>query len=192
MSSVTSIVRNVRPRTLNKAFTGIDPNQSYDLELSNRLVAPSIGRSDCDLGERFHQALNRSIHGGWVERQFWPYARVLKDWLKDIGVSQIWSEWEFRSAPVKGCADLLVAGGPNHRGVVEIKLVNKIPEFPAQDDLAQLGMYVCLAAGRFGDYQRYWGGLAYVHPYSRTIRIFEFSSAAPLCQAANTLIASRS
>jgi len=138
--TITSIVRNTSTRSLSRAFAGLDPDQIYDLELSPRLRCSTVGRIDCAAGQRFHSDLATSISGQWIDRQYWPYTRVLRDWLKDAGVTNIWSEWEFRShRRVVGYCDLLVKGGPNARGVVEVKLVNNLPEVPPSDDQCQVG-----------------------------------------------------
>jgi hypothetical protein len=187
--TVTSIVRNASEKALIRAFTTNTPDEIYDLDLSPHLRSSSVGRIDCAAGERFHGDLASSLSGKWIDRQYWSYTRVLRDWLKDIGVTKIWSEWEFRGhRRVVGCCDLLVKGGPNARGVVEVKLVNRLPEEPPSDDQFQLGLYTHNAAARFHDYDSYWGALAYVHPRSGSIRVFEWRTMNRCCHAARRIL----
>jgi hypothetical protein len=188
--TVTSVVRNAPSHALSQAFADIKSAESYDLELSRSLRAPAMGRPNCVLGENFHSALANALRGEWIDRRYWPYVRVLRDWLADEGVTRIYSEWEFRnSKQIRGCCDLLVAGGPNKRGVLEVKLVGQLPEECPYDDQCQLGLYTRAAADRFHDYGSYWGALAYVCPQARVIRIFEWQSMNACCKAAGQVLA---
>lgn len=187
--SVTSIIRNASEKVLNRAFTANTPDDIYDLVLSPHLHCPRVGRIDCAAGERFHRDLAASVNGQWIDRQYWPYTRVLRDWLKDNGVTRVWSEWEFREGyRVVGCCDLLVKGGANARGVVEVKLINNLPEMPPGDNQCQLGLYARKAAAKFQDFDSYWGALAYVHPLSRSIRVFEWTKMGRCCHAAHRIL----
>jgi hypothetical protein len=188
--TVTSVVRSTPPTILDRARAQTSPDSIYDLELSPHLREHKIGHIDCDQGERFHQALSKGVSGQWVNAKYYPFVQVIIDWLRDEGVTKVLSEWEFReSKRLRGCCDLMVTGGPNRRGIVEIKLVNSLPEWrPPGDDQLQLGLYASMAALRFGDYHSYWGALAYVAPSNRTIRIFQFSNMEPCCCAANRVL----
>jgi hypothetical protein len=186
--TVTSVVRCTSLRTLERFFASIEPDQIYDLELAPFLRSPAMGRPDADLGEAFHAALASGIRGQWVEHAFYPYVRVIRDWLTDDGVTRFYSEWEFRYARIPGKCDLLVTGGPNCRGVVEVKLVNHLPETAPTDDACQLALYVRDAADRYHDYHRFWGAIAYVAPSERAVRVFQWESMEESCRAAAKIL----
>jgi hypothetical protein len=182
MTSVTSLVRNAPTWAINQAFADAHPDASYDLELSQHMRGPKIHFIGIDEGERAHAAISALIRGKWSERRFWPYARVLRDWLDDVGVKRIWTDWQLReTGKFVGACDILVSGGPRQSGVVEVKLVNTLPEFHRRDHLLQLSLYARGLAENRGSFRGYWGALAYIAPAARTIRVFEWTDGLPHC-----------
>ena len=189
--SVTSVIRGASRDALRRAFSSAAPDQIYDLEIRSHVRGPRIGTVDRARGEAFHEALSQGFSGQWVAPQYFPFVRVIKDWLDDEGVTRSLSEWEFRgSKAVRGRCDLLVKGGPNQRGVIETKLKGpkRLPQAVLVDDLLELSLYTATAAERFHDYDRFWGALVYVHPASHLIRVFEWRTMGCCCEAANQIL----
>ena len=186
--SITEIVRGSPIRLINHAFQCIKPDETCDLPVEP-LKAKSTHHSLAYLhGAELHEAFDRGNRGLWVDPKYWPYVRTFKAWMSKIGVRTSYSEWEFRGArKYYGFCDLLAAGGPNHRGVVEFKLTWDMPEVPENEDLYQLSLYSHSASERFCDRWNYWGALAYVHPDSHSMRLFLWRSMKAGCESANWL-----
>jgi hypothetical protein len=191
MTSVTSLVRNAPTRALNRAFAGAHPDSSYDLELSPHIKGARVPYIGIDEGENAHAAISALIRGEWADRRFWPYACVIRDWMSDIGVQRVWTDWHIQeTGRFVGSCDLLVSGGPRSSGVIEVKFVNRgLPEFHRMDHLFQLSLYARGLAEMRGGFDRYWGAIAYVCPSARTIRVFEWTVGMPrCCQSADFLL----
>jgi hypothetical protein len=187
--TVTSVVRSTPLQDLLQGFAKAFPDQVFDLQLSPMLRGPSMGLPDRKLGDAFHAALSRGIRGKWIDRQFWPFVHAIKEWLKYEGVSRTQTEWSFRgSKHLRACCDLLVKGGFNNRGILEVKLIGILPDELSKDDQFQLSLYTLAAAERFRDYSNFWGAVIYVCPEVRTIRVFQFTKMDTCCHAAKQIL----
>jgi hypothetical protein len=194
--SVSHVAKNAPASLLRRILSSAEPDLSFDLELTPSNKGPFLGSPNRLLGERFHAAIAAGAHNShWesVSPEFLPYSRVLRDWLTDEGVESVLSEWQFRRpGRLRGVCDLLVKGGPNARGVVELKLTDSLNGLEARThhlkNQAQVGMYGLLAAGRFHDYQNFWGALAYICPSAEIIRVYQWTSMDAACRAAKQIL----
>ena len=189
--TVTALVRDTPSHTLSAAFSRADPDQVYDLRMDPNLKTLAMRAPDRELGLEFHEALAAGIRGEWVERRFWPFVFVILTWLESEGVVAKRSEWEFRqSKQLTGRCDVITDGGFNKKGILEFKLTGKIPDADSLSEahLAELSMYACAAAEEFEDYSNHWGAVVYVCPHARNLRVFQFTTMADCCAAANTIL----
>lgn len=106
-----------------------------------------------------------------------PWLSALRTKLCDLGVCSF--SPEVRLAPSAeipdGICDLVVAGGFQRRGAIEIKVTQTLPERPASEHLLQVGAYADLLAHESRT-ARVWAALAYVSFQQPGIRIFAYSS----------------
>lgn len=73
-------------------------------------------------------------------------------------------------------------------GIIEVKVVTRLPEAPRSADLLQCGAYVRLAARR-EPFRRWWAGIAYVDLPRGAVRIFVFKRVRDLALGAAEMLA---
>lgn len=124
-----------------------------------------------------------------TEKRYLPWMSALRTKLRGLGVKRIEAEYPLSrlKAIPNGVCDLHLTGGPAPEGVVELKVVGKLPEMPLAKDLVQLGAYAALAEA--GTYDRVWAGLAYASIPEAHIRLFVFDDVTPLSSKAEGLFA---
>jgi len=108
------------------------------------------------------------------ERRLWPVIAVLRAELRTLGAEKLIPEKRFRGlngAP-GGRADIVVSGH-GRTGIVELKVVGKIPTKPRGCDIAQTGAYLNVAS--LGHVSAgWWAAIAYIDLERGELRIFVF------------------
>lgn len=170
---------------------GLDPDRVLDRPIHNggtRLAAWSTFRAGCVLHatlRRLGDARALSSH----ERLVWPYIAELRRALVSFGVHSIAVEQSLdRWAGLPGgTCDLLVKGGLAERGIIEVKVVQRLPAAPRPQGLAQAGGYLRLAARR-ESFERWWGAVAYIAVRDRRLRLFAYEDTRRLILSATAAL----
>lgn len=146
----------------------------------NRTVPVSRGEipsgTPFDLGCEFHGLLYRISDRKPLtarERKLLPWLVTCRDALRENGAGYLEPEVEMeagRNLP-KGRCDLIAHGGPAELGVIEVKVVNTLPDEPSDAHLLQMSGYAVLAEEVYAK-RRIWAALAYVSLRERRVRLF--------------------
>ncbi len=160
-----------------KSRRNLELNIPHDEERMLSLP-PQLGTGDPFLdGCQLHAALVRLSDNKVLtprERRLWPVIAILRAELRTLGAETLIPEKRFRGlegAP-GGRADIVV-NGHGWTGIVELKVVAKIPDRPRGCDIAQTGAYLN-AASRGRVSARWWAAIAYINLERGEIRIFVF------------------
>lgn len=122
------------------------------------------------------------------ERLLWPYIATLRSSLWQLGAGFLRAERPLgKHCGLHGTCDLSVLGGPCDRGIVEVKVKANMPASPCPCDLVQLGGYLRLAT-RCANFEKWWGGLAYVSPSQSTLTLFMYGDVRPLVDSSAKLL----
>lgn len=157
----------------------IEENVRHDFVVNRKVpVATSdIPRgAPFDLGCEFHDLLYRIADRKALsarERKFLPWLVTCRDALRENGAGYLEPEVEMeagRNLP-KGRCDLIAHGGPAELGVIEVKVVNTLPDEPSDAHLLQMSGYAVLAEEVYAK-RRIWAALAYVSLRERRVRLF--------------------
>ncbi len=186
----TTITRTLQNIDLDDAnFDDVIPAHVLTVPVS---AGQRLGHQDTyTLGCHLHAALRRYEDSAELtsnERNLWPYVAELRNSLKGLGVQRIQAErpLEAHAGVPRGQCDLLLTGGLRRRGVVEVKVVEHLPEEPLTLNCLQLGGYLWLAA-RNDRFERWWGCVAYVSISERKIRLYAYRTIRPLVTRAAEL-----
>lgn len=190
--NVTTITRSLS-RKANAAFEDIDPDHVHTSPV-RKLKNPHLISSDpLTAGNDLHRLLQRMGDNEPLspsESAYFPWVSTLRRMVWDLGAWQMDID-----APLPACGsvphgtcDLLVHGGPRHRGIVEVKVIAKgSQECPRARDLVQLAAYARLCA-RAGSFDDLWAGVAYMELEARQVRLMTFESARAIIEPTLALI----
>jgi hypothetical protein len=124
------------------------------------------------------------------EKAYLPWLSALRTMVWNLGAWEI--QIERPLAPIgcvpRGVCDLFVQGGPQRRGVVEVKvLAHGACNKPRGRDLMQVGAYARLASGQ-GSFDKVWAAVAYVELENCRVHLFGVKSARMLVTETMNLI----
>ena len=141
-------------------------------------------------GCRFHRMLSQEARSVFrhEEKKMVPWLSAAHRELRDMGVRNTKAEVSFTGDSLpNGRVDMLLTGGLAKRGCAEFKVVQNLPDQPAEKDLLQVGGYASLIAHEYQD-GRVWIALIYVS-FTEGIRIFSHKASYRLQSVARTLLA---
>lgn len=169
--------QNMYITELLKSRKNIELNIPHDEERTLSLPA-QLGTGDPFLdGCHLHAALVRLSDNKILtprERRLWPIIAMLLAELRALGAETLIPEKRFRGlegAP-GGRADIVV-NGHGQTGIIELKVVAKIPTKPRGCDIAQTGAYLNVAS--LGHVSAgWWAAIAYIDLERGELRIFVF------------------
>ena len=110
-------------------------------------------------GIDLHRAVAAAVHGRQPSPGYVSVSERLLAGLKESGVYKIRSEVCLDHPDVRGKCDLLVHGGYNESGVVEIKACNDVPDYALCRHRMQLSLYLYAASTRRHGPGSYWGAI---------------------------------
>jgi hypothetical protein len=143
-------------------------------------------------GGGLHDAFHAHNRKGWCKPCFYPYVAALRDWLAEIGVADLLTEWGYdtRDCLPSGRLDALLLDGPTHRGVLEIKATTDDGLSARPEHVCQLGGYLALQSAWDGNApSAQWGLLAYALPRSGCWKLHIFHDVGRLVHPAAKLLA---
>ena len=183
--SVSTITRTLDFNTANAAYEGVRTDIVRTCAVPPGQHSHLLSTDPRTAGNELHALLGRmSDHGPLldIEKAYLPWVGVLRTMLRDLGVWKM--ENEVALSPVgcvpNGVCDLLVHGGPQSRGAIEVKLLmNGTLDHPRGRNLAQVGSYARLIA-RHGSFDTIWAAVAYVEIEARQVQLFGFANSREL------------
>jgi len=193
--NITTITRSLTPMQLSSAYSGLEADIVLDLPVRPNCYVGLIDRDPLQAGIDFANLALRMGDNDPLskkEKAYLPWLSVARRALDDMGVRQMDIEATLgnKSDPLHGVCDLLMAGGPQRRGVGETKLIRygQLGETLPGRALAQLGSYVSLADRRRGGATA-WAVLVFAEIQNRMVKIRGYSSAEELVERTLPLIA---
>lgn len=193
--NITTITRSLTPMQLSSAYSGLEADIVLNLPVRPNRYAGLIDRDPLQAGIDFANLALRMGDNDPLsakEKAYLPWLSVARRALDDMGVWQMDIEATLgnKSGPLHGVCDMLMAGGPQKRGVGETKLIRygQLGETLPGRALAQLGSYVSLADRRRGGASA-WAVLVFAEIQNRTVKIRGYSSAEELVERTLPLIA---
>lgn len=193
--SITSIARSLSESAIIRGMRGLPFDKrraiSVPLETSNQLA-------DADayfLGCSFHALLRRLRLSdrealSKQEKMMLPWLSALRSTLRDMGVKNMDPLVRFpaRGGLPGGEPDLVVHGGPQKLGVIEVKVVDRLPARPAHEHLLQVGAYAAHIARR-ADFCHPWVGVVYVSFRTAQLDLFVYHDARSMARKSRALLA---
>lgn len=184
-TTVTALTRSIPRHTSDAAFSSLTPNIVRVSNVKSGLHADLISGDPLTAGNAFAALLERMGDNGPLtpeEKAYLPWMNALRRMVWDLGAWQMDIE-----APLvasggvpHGICDLMVYGGPQRRGVIEVKVLTRgSVKTPRGRDLAQVGAYARLIAGK-GSFDRVFAAVAYIELETRVVRLFGVSNAREL------------
>ncbi len=183
--NVTTLTRSISRHVSDAAFSSLAPDIV-------RVARIKPGRHDglasadpLTAGNAFAALLERMGDNAPLsqeEKAYLPWMVTLRKMVWDLGAWQmdIESPLDALGNVPRGVCDLLVHGGPQRRGVIEVKVVSRGSVLiPRGRDLAQVGAYARLIAGK-GSFDRVFAAIAYIELETRLVRLVGFSNARDL------------
>ena len=183
--TVSIITRSLDKQTANAAYLGVCPDIVRTCAVPPGQYRHLVSSDPLTAGNELHALLGRmNDHNALspTEKAYLPWIDAFRTAVRGLGVSKMDAEFALSSVGrvPGGVCDLLVRGGPQKRGVVEVKvLLHGTQEQPRGRDLAQLGSYARLIAGG-GSFDHVWGAVAYIELDSHLVRIYGFKNARKL------------
>jgi hypothetical protein len=183
--SVSTITRTLDFNIANAAYEGVCTDIVRTCTVPATPYSHLISNDPRTAGSELHALLGRmSDHGPLcdIEKAYLPWVGALRAMLRGMGVLQM--ENEVALSPVgcvpNGVCDLLVHGGPQPRGAIEVKLLMRgTLDQPRGRNLAQVGSYARLIA-RHRSFDTIWAAVAYVEIEARQVQLFGFSNSRQL------------
>lgn len=183
--NVTTLTRSIPKHTSNAAFSSLSPDiirvSSVKAGPHSHLISPD----PLTAGNAFASLLQRMGDSGPLadeEKAYLPWMVELRKIVWGLGAwkMEIEAPLHSKGPTPRGICDLLVYGGPQHRGVIEVKVVTRgSVKTPRGRDLSQVGAYARLVAGK-GSFDRVFAAVAYVELETPAVRLFGVSSAREL------------
>lgn len=87
-----------------------------------------------------------------------------------------------------GEPDVVVHGGPQKLGVIEVKVVDQLPSRPAHEHLLQVGAYAAHVA-RGDCFSHPWAGVVYVSFKRAQLDLFVYHDASSMARKSRALLA---
>ncbi len=178
--SITTITRSLPDLSIIYGMKGVSPDLVETHQIPGEIPTELSGADPYFIGCQFHLMLRRINDRAPLpaqQKDMLPWLSVLRTKLRDLGVSSFTPE--VRLAPTAGIpdgiCDLVVAGGLQPRGAIEIKVTKALPERPLSKHLLQVGAYSDLLAHETRT-ARIWAALVYVSFQEPGIRIFAYSN----------------
>ena len=183
--SVSTITRTLDFNIANAAYEGVCNDIVRTCAVPPGEYSHLLSADPRTAGNELHALLGRMNDNGPLldtEKAYLPWVGVLRTMLRGMGVFQM--ENEVALSPIgcvpNGVCDLLVHGGPQPRGAIEVKLVmNGTLDHPRGRNLAQVGCYSRLIA-RHGSFDAIWAAVAYVEIEARQVQLFGFANSREL------------
>jgi hypothetical protein len=191
--SITSIARSLPEFKIIQGMRGLSTADEKTVAVSGETTASLASLTTYTLGCRFHALLRRvADHGPLTteEKLMLPWLNALRGQLRAMGAEHFDPLTHFSSARglPSGSPDLIVQGGPRKHGVIEVKVVDRLPSNPAQEHLLQVGAYTAHMSNKQG-IRRTWAALAYVSFREAKITFFIYADANAIVQKSRALMA---
>jgi hypothetical protein len=183
--NVSSITRTLNHNIANAAYKGVCPDIVRTCAVPPGPNSHLISRDPLTAGTELHALLGRIADNDPLspkEKAYLPFMATLRTMVRDVGAAHMDSETDLPAAGTipGGACDLLVRGGPQRRGVVEVKvLMHGTQKAPRGRDLAQVGAYARLIARR-GSFDHVWAAVAYVELETGLVRFYGFTNSRQL------------
>ena len=191
--NVTTLTRSVSRAAADSAFCSVEPDHFL-----TGYVEPPAGRSlistdPLTAGTEYHQLLERMRDNGPLserEKAYYPWLRTMRQLLRRLGVRHMEAAKRlsaYRSTP-RGECDLMVWGGPQNRGIVEVKVISRgHVETCRGRDLFQLATYARLAA-KAGSYDAIWAAVAYIELAANEVHLAAYKTSRALIETTRELL----
>ena len=191
--SITSIARSIPDFKIIQGMRGLSTADEKTVAVPAKTTASLASLTTYTLGCRFHALLRRvADHGPLTteEKLMLPWLNALRGQLRVMGAEHFDPLMHFSSANglPSGEPDLVVQGGPRKHGVIEVKVVERLPSDPAQEHLLQVGAYTAHMSNKQG-IRRTWAALAYVSFREAKITFFIYADANAIVQKTRALMA---
>jgi len=191
--SITSIARSLPEFKIIQGMRGLSTADEKTVAVPVETTASLASLTTYTLGCRFHALLRRvADHGPLTteEKLMLPWLNTLRGQLRAMGAEHIDPLMHFSSASglPSGEPDLVVQGGPRKHGVIEVKVVERLPSNPALEHLLQVGAYTAHMSNKQG-IRRTWAALAYVSFREAKITFFIYADANAIVQKSRALMA---
>lgn len=184
-TTVTTLTRSIPRYASDAAFSYLTPDIVRVSTVKPSRHTDLISTDPLTAGTEFASLLGRMGDNDTLspkEKAYLPWMNALRGMVWDLGAWQMDIESPLVASGVvpHGICDLLVYGGPQRRGVVEVKVLTRgSVKTPRGRDLAQVGAYARLVAGK-GSFDRVFAAVAYVELETRVVRLFGVSNAREL------------
>lgn len=183
--NVTTLTRSIPRHTSDAAFSSLKPDIVRVSTVRPGTNSHLLSIDPLTAGNAFASLLERMGDNDPLspeEKAYLPWMVTLRRMVWDMGAWQmdIESPLGGMGNVPRGVCDLLVYGGPQPRGVVEVKVVTRgSVEIPRGRDLAQVGAYARLIAGK-GSFDQVFAAVAYIELEACVVRLLGVSSARKL------------
>jgi hypothetical protein len=190
--SITSIARSIPDFKIIQGMRGLSTADGKTVAVPVETPSSLAPLNSYTLGCRFHALLRRvADHGPLTteEKLMLPWLNALRRQLRAMGAEHFDPLTHFSSARglPGGEPDLVVQGGPRKHGVIEVKVVERLPASPAHEHLLQVGAYTAHMANKQG-MRRTWAALVYVSFREAKIAFFIFADANAIVQKSSALM----
>lgn len=191
--SITSIARSLPESAIIRGMRGLSFDETRTVRVSLEASNPLADADAYFLGCSFHALLRRlSDHEALSkqEKMMLPWLSALRAMLRDMGVKNIDPRVRFpaRGGLPGGEPDLMVHGGPQKLGVIEVKVVDQFPARPAHEHLLQVGAYAAHVA-RGDCFSHPWAGVVYVSFKRAQLDLFVYHDASSMARKSRALLA---
>ena len=156
--------------TITRLLKNAEPSISATPSVERTISIPRSGTGD---PYRDGCALHAELAGG--PQRYRSVVGIIHREVRRLGGKTLRSEHSMRpwGGIPAGRADI-IAFGTGETGVVEVKVVARLPENPRGRDAAQLGAYTRLKAHWSAQLAQTWAALIYVDLNSGQLRVFVF------------------
>ena len=190
--SITSIARSIPDFKIIQGMRGLSTADEKIIAVPVETTAFLASLTTYSLGCRFHALLRRvADHGPLTteEKLMLPWLNALRGQLRAMGAKHLDPLTHFSSARglPRGEPDLVVQGGPRKHGVIEVKVVERLPSNPAHEHQLQVGAYTAHMANEQG-ISRTWAALVYVSFREAKIAFFIYADAKAIVQKSSALM----
>jgi len=179
--NVTTLTRSIPRHTSDAAFSSLNPDIVRVSAVKPGRHSHLISTDPLTAGNAFAALLERMGDNAPLsvqEKAYLPWMVALRKLIWDLGAWKM--DIEHSLSPVgevpRGICDLRIHGGPQRRGVIEVKVIARgIVEKPRGRDLSQVGSYARLIAGK-SSFDQIFAAVAYVELETKCVRLFGVSS----------------
>lgn len=191
--SITSIARSIPDFKIIQGMRGLSTADEKTVAVPVETPSSLASLNSYTLGCRFHALLRRvADHGPLTteEKLMLPWLNALRRQLRAMGAEHFDPLTHFSSARglPGGAPDLIVQGGPRKHGVIEVKVVDRLPSSPSHEHLLQVGAYTAHISNKKG-VKRTWAALVYVCFREAKITFFIYADADAIVKKSRALMA---